>query len=226
MPCYRVSGTTLSLNLLDVVGQDGAETGFIGHAGLAKSSGSQDAANVPVFDMGPPLHGNEIAGGVRVDVVGSAVLTDDEARKIKTFVDRHANEHAIFSQFNLGQLMRAAPQMYCVHPHVSPLFEDDGRYVRMRFSCAGFVLEAYKRARIQLLDVDGLPMADMAIIAAAYPQTQFIESGRISAEALGLGGDGPWPVLLCGYLFQALNRQADVIRRAIYKPDIMDRYFR
>jgi hypothetical protein len=225
VPSYLVSGKTLSLSRFEAVGQDGAAKGFIGHAGLAEAAGLQDAASIPVLDMGPPLHGHGISGRVRGDVVGSAALTDDEAQKIKTFVDRHANEHALFSQFGMSQLIRAVPQMYCVLPHVSPLYEGDGRYARTRFSCAGFVLEAYTRARIKLLNLDGLPMVDMAIIAAAYPQTRFIEQGIISAEDLGLGGEGPWPVLLCGYLFHALNREVDVIRQEAYSPDEMDRYF-
>jgi hypothetical protein len=227
VPSYRVSETMLSLSRFEVVGQDGAETEFIGHAGLVEATGSHHTASVPVLDMGPPLHGHDKVGQVRGDVVGSAALTDDEVQKIKTFVDRHANEHAVFSQFSTSQRMRAVPQMYCVHPHVAPLCEDDGRYVRMRFSCAGFVLESYKTARIRLLDLNALPMVDMAIIAAAYPQqTQMIEREMIAAKDLGLDGDGPWPVLLCGYLFHALNRAADVIRQSMYAPDIMDRYFR
>lgn len=226
MPSYRISGSTLSLSRFDVVGQDGAESNFVSHAGLAESAGSQGAANVPVLHMGPPLHGNGAPVHIKVDVAGSAALTDDEIQKIKTFVDRHANEHLLFSQLSQTQLIQAAPQMYCVLPHECPLYESDGRYARTRFSCAGFVFEAYKSARIKLLDLNELPMVDMAIIAAAYPQqTRFIESRRINAEALGLGGNGPWPVLLCGYLFHALNREADVIRREAYAPDITDRYF-
>jgi hypothetical protein len=37
-------------------------------------------------------------------------------------------------------------------------------------------------------------------------------------ESFGLEGDGGWPVLLCGYLFHALDREADVIRREPYTP--------
>ncbi len=226
MPSYRVAGTTLSLSRFDVVGQDGGEREFIAHAGIVEAVGSHDAASVPVLDMGPPLHGHDNTEQVRGDVVGSATLTDDEVQKIKTFVDRHANEHAVFSQISRTQLIQMAPQMYCVLPHASPLYEDDGRYARTRFSCAGFVLEAYKRARIRLLDLNAIPVVDMAIIAAAYPQARLIYRGLISSEDLGLGGDGPWPVLLCGYLFHALSREADVIRQEMYAPDIMDRYFR
>ncbi len=226
MPSYRVTGSTLSLSIFDVVGKDGDESGFIDHTGLAESAGSQDAAKIPVLDMGPPLHGQGGSGHVRATVVGSATLTDDEVQKIKTFVDRHANEHLVFLQFNTSQVIRAAPQMYCVHPHACPLYEDDGRYTRMRFSCAGFVFEAYRKARIELLDSNNLPMVDIAVIRLAYPgPVGLMEGGRISREALGLEGSGPWPVLLCGYLFHALNRGANIIRHEPYAPSISDRYF-
>ena len=96
MPSYRVATGSISLGLFDVVGEDGREPAFIGHTGLANSAGSQNAANVPVLDMGPPLHGRGTPGHIRADVVGSAVLTDDDVQKIKTFIDRHANEHNSF----------------------------------------------------------------------------------------------------------------------------------
>lgn len=160
MPSYRVAGPTLSLSIFDVVGQDGDEPDFIGHTGLAESTGVKQVAKVPVLDMGPPLHGQGGSAHVTANIVGSAILNDDEVRKIKTFVDRHANEHQVFLQFSALQLLNAAPQMYCIHPHVSPLHEDDGRYARTRFSCAGFVFEAYKKARIRLLDAIALPTGD------------------------------------------------------------------
>jgi len=225
VPSYRLAGSTLSLNIFDVVGKDGKNFGFIAHTGLAETSGLQQAAKIPVLDMGPPLHGQGGSGQVSADVVGSADLNDDEAQKIKTFVDRHANEHLVFQQFSTSQLIQVAPQMYCVHPHASPLYEDDGRYARTRFSCAGFVYEAYKKARIKLLDVNALPMVDEAVLALAYPETRLMESGRIRPDALGLGGSGPWPVLLCGYLIHALNRDADIIRNEPYTPTIAHRYF-
>jgi hypothetical protein len=207
VPSYRVAGSTLALSIFDVVGQDGAESGFIGHSGLAESEGSQNAAKIPVLDMGPPLHGPGHPNHVQAHLVGSATLTDDEVQKIRTFIDRHASEHSSFLQFSKRQLINAAPQMYCVHPHAKPLCEDDGRYARMRFSCAGFVFEAYKKARINLLNSDALPMVDIAVVRLGYPDhIRLMENGRVSREDLGLAGAGPWPVLLCGYLFHALNR--------------------
>ena len=226
MPSYRVAESTLSLSIYDVVGEDGDEAGFIGHTGLAESAGSQDAVAIPVLDMGPPLHGQGDVGHLQASVVGNAVLTYDEVQKIKTFIDRHANEHLVFQQVSATQLIRAAPQMYCVRPHAAPLFEDDKRYTRTRFSCAGFVYEAYKKARIILLDTNSLPEVDLAVIRLGYPnEVRLMENERISSEDLGLEGSGPWPVLLCGYLFYALNRNAADIRNQLYTPNIAHRFF-
>jgi hypothetical protein len=176
--------------------------------------------------MGPPLHADGGAARIHANAIGSANLTDDEVRKIKTFVDRHVNEHQAFSQLSLNQLFGLAPQMYCICPHAVPFHEEDGRYARMRFSCAGFAFEAYKAARILLLDTNSLPAVDMATINLAYPlQARLMESGRVSSESLGLEGNGPWPVLFCGYLFHALGREADLIRLQPYTPNANDQYF-
>jgi hypothetical protein len=226
LPSYRVAAESLSLAIYDVVGQDGGEPAFIGHTGLAKSAGSQTPSKIPVLDMGPPLHGQDDPGHIKANVVGSAALTDDEVQKIRTFIDRHVNEHLVFQQFKPLQLMATVPKMYCVYPHAEPFYENDGRYSRMRFSCAGFVLEAYKKARINLLDPNSLPLVDIAVIRLGYPtQVRLMDNRTVSREDLGLAGDGPWPVLLCGYLFHALNRDGDAIRRDPYVPNIADRRF-
>ena len=44
MPSYRLAGSTVSLGIFDVVGQDGAEHGFIGHTGIAEPAGSHATA--------------------------------------------------------------------------------------------------------------------------------------------------------------------------------------
>jgi len=226
VPSFRISATTTSLNIYEVVGVDGDQVGLICHAGLADSVGSQDAHEVTVFDMGPPLHAEGRAGRVRASAVGSAELTDDEVQKIRTFVDRHVSEHRAFLHLSQRQVLRSAPQMYCIYPHASTLNEDDGRYARTRFSCAGFVLEAYRAARITLLDTDALPAVNMAVIKSAYPlATRLMESGRVRHESLGLEGNGPWPILFCGYLFHALGRDADLIRQQPYTPSIQDQHF-
>jgi len=219
--------TELDLFIFDVVGKDGKETGFIEHTGLADTFGNHEVRGTSVFDMGPPLHGQIYSSRMQANVVGSASLSDDEVRKMQTFVDKHAGEHSSFSQLSRSELIQAAPQMYCIYPHASRLCEADGRYVRTRFSCAGFVFEAYKKARIALLKLDSLPEVGEDVIRSAYGTAMsLMESRGISLAILGLDGDsGAWPVLLCGYLIHALDRDANVIREQPYTPDIADRYF-
>ncbi|MBL4884581.1 MAG: hypothetical protein JKY95_08620 [Planctomycetaceae bacterium] len=227
MPSYRVNESSILLSIYDVVGQDGKLRDFIEHTGLAASAGSYDAKDkTPIFDMGPPLHGNDNLSRMKISVVGVANLTDDEERKIKTFLDRHAAEHAIFQKIGRKEILRLAPQMYCVYPHVSKLREEDDRYPRMRFSCVGFVFEAYKKARIRLLEKDTLPDLDMDLIRKAYRvQARWIDQGKIKLEDLGFEGDGPWPVMLCGYLFHAFNRTSSEIRTEPYIPYLEDQSF-
>lgn len=226
MPSYRVTDPTLPLEAFDVIGQDGEGAGFIGHVGLSELAGSYSAAKIPIFDMGPPLHGQGNVGSISAHAIGSSSLTDDEAQKIKVFIDRHSGEHQQFSVMSRRQLIESSPRMYCILPHATPATEEDGRYARMRFSCAGFVLEAYKKARIQIVNLDALPPVEIEDIRLAYPRLlTLIESFGVSLEDLGLVGDGPWPVLLCGYLFHSFNRPAEDIRRESYSPSIEDRFF-
>jgi hypothetical protein len=227
VPSFRVTEPQISLKEFDVVGRDGDEPGFVAHTGLAESAGLHGCEKVPVIDMAPPLHGNGAANQVTAHVVGTADLTHDELQKIRTFVDRHANEHLAFQQFRGRRLLNAVPQMYCILPHSRPYNEADGRYCRTLFSCAGFVLEAYRFARIALLLAAPIPSVDLAILRLAYPvQFRLIDRGPLRLEDLGLEGPGPWPVLLCGYLFHGLNRDADSIRRQPYQPGPDDWYFR
>ena len=226
MPSYRVAESTVSISIYDIVGQDGSESGFIGHSGLSAAEGSQDAAAIPIHDMGPPLHGQGGSTRLRADVLGSAILTDDEVQKIRTFVDRHTNEHLLFLQFSGKKLLAAVPQMYRVCPHAEPFREEDGRYARMRFSCAGFVFEAYKKAKIELLNTSALPMVGISDIEHGYPaQARLMQRGSVSATDLGLIGDGPWRVMFCGYLFHAVERDPLTVRREPYTPGIADRHF-
>jgi hypothetical protein len=169
VPSYRVTEPTVSLSRFDVIGQDGDELGFVVHVGLAEVVGPSSSVAVPVCEMGPPLRGNNASGQMQCNVIGSATLTNGEIQKIKAFIDRHANEHAAFLQVSRGQLIQAVPEIYCIIPHASPLREIDGRYTRTRFSCAGFVFEAYKKARITLIDVNNLPVLICRLLRPHIP---------------------------------------------------------
>ncbi|GAB4187107.1 MAG: hypothetical protein Kow00105_01680 [Phycisphaeraceae bacterium] len=163
--------------------------------------------------MGPPLERNH---NLEVHVYAYAKLDDDELKQIELFIDEHNNEQE-------AQKLREFDS-YIVHPHTK--LSPDGSY--RLFSCAGFVLEAYREAGIDLIDMTGvLPSVDLQILKVAYPEIQNSRSRlRISVlEKLGLRGNGPWPVLLPGYIFHSMARAEDVIRSTPYRPTIGDEEF-
>jgi hypothetical protein len=174
--------------------------------------------------MGPPLreHGDVI----NANAAGGVELTSDEANKIRTFINKHALEHQSLRELERRQLIGHLPKMYCVVPHATPLREVDGRYSRMRFSCAGFVFEAYRKARIVLVDQDTLPEATLADIRSAYGRyMEILERAGVALDEIGLGGNGPWRVLFCGYLFHSLGRDVNAVRREPFAPGMTHRYF-
>ncbi|MGA2497442.1 MAG: hypothetical protein ABSH20_06860 [Tepidisphaeraceae bacterium] len=206
MPSVRTVGLKVDVIAFDVIGTDGERQGFIRHTGLASVAGEHDRRAVPVIDMAPPLRR---PGKMEANVVGTANLTDDEAHRVKDFVDRHEGEHRAIQKLN----RLSFPQVYCVLPHAAPFNEADGRYVRMRFSCAGFVFEAYKRAGIHLVEERQLPPIELQRIKEAYPDHAPLLDRPDFRDLMGLTGPGPWPVMLCGYLLNATKRDAPAIRR-------------
>jgi hypothetical protein len=218
VPSNRENGPSVTVDLYDVIAEDGNAPGFIIHTGLAFRSGEHDRNKVEVSDMGPPLN---IVGAMRADAVGKTKLTDGEIRKIKVFVDIHEGEHQAISQLTVYNFS----QVYCIMPHATPLEENDRRYVRMRFSCAGFVFEAYRRAGITLLDESRFPLVTLDEIKNAYPRhARFLDKIKFR-ESLGLAGLGPWPVMFCGYLINSLKRDDPLIRSSRHVAQAGDKIF-
>jgi hypothetical protein len=86
-----------------------------------------------------------------------------------------------------------------------------------RYSCAGFVLDAHLQVEIELVETDeaSLPEVGRDEIGAAYPELARMDDQR--RTWLGIPGDGPWRVLLAGYVLHALNRPTDKIRSEPYR---------
>jgi len=218
LPSNRVTDPTVNIKQFDVVGADGKIARFVRHVGMSLITGPQNSNEVPVVDMAPPLKSSE---KMKADVFGTADLTADEERKLKSFIDRHVSEHQSAQILNRTTLNEA----YCIMPHCAPLREDDGRIVRMRFSCSGFVYEAYRRARIELVDIKSLPLHNLDTIKLAYPDCANLLERPGVCHKLGLNGKGPWPVLLCGYLFHAMARDPESIRKDRYSVQAGDEFF-
>lgn len=225
VPALRLGAVKQSISRFDVLGQDGATSQFVRHVGLAaEDTGElQAGASVTVQHMGPPLeHDAEIT----LHVHGRATLTDDELKQIELFVDEQFGERE--AQRNL------AMRRFIVRPHADWLREENGTPFCRRFSCAGFVIEAYEEAQVPLLITDeaDLPEADWEKLTAAYPEIQRLrdkpEVGNrkgITLDNIGLDGDGPWAVILAGYLFHSLARDDHEIRREPYLPQEGDERF-
>ncbi len=219
MPAQRVGPNAIAIRRLDVIGQDASsEPGFIGHLALAGEDrpSHEPSAILPVLHMRPPL---ERAGECYANCVGSAGLTADEQLQIGLFSDEVESEYQ-------AAPVRGARQ-YVISPHVDEIRREGQTVVCRRFSCAGFVIEAYREARIDMLATgrDDLPFVSLDNLKTQYPGfARHLDHLRLR-EQLGIPGDGPWPVVLAGYVVNALDRPETVIRSTPYRAIAGDEFF-
>lgn len=102
------------------------------------------------------------------------------------------------------QLMEEPPAARASYIAVPSVVRDEGgtgRPVSLRFSCAGFVAEAYRDGvGVRIVVDDGeLPAVERATLERVWGAPHV----RIGAR-YGLEGNGPWRVLLPGYLLRAM----------------------
>ena len=156
--------------------------------------------------------------GRRQSTAWGRPLRTDDILQIQIFIDDRAAE---YDAANIRQDQRA---QYCVLPHVEPFEEPDGTVTYWKFSCAGFVIEAYRYAGLDLVVTDQgrIPPVGLRLLDAAYPGVA--ASPRLRAY-FKLHGDGPWNVVLAGYVLNALDRPADAIRREPHQPALGDAFF-
>ena len=97
---------------------------------------------------------------------------------------------------------------YVISPHVMEAKSRDGTVVCRRYNCAGFVAEAYLSVDIEFIQTapSSLPHVGLSTLAIQYPdQVKLLENPQIR-ERFGIPGEGPWPVMLAGYVVNALAR--------------------
>jgi hypothetical protein len=219
MPAQRVGKNAVAIGRFDVVGQDAAATPeFIGHIALARERATNYRVTEPlnVVHMRPPL---EHAGQCHAHCIGSVGLTADEEQQIAVFSDEIQSEY-LAAQVNTRS-------QYVISPHVKEVRSDDGTVVCYRFSCAGFVIEAYHEAGIDVLTFadEDLPPVSLDALKTQYPRfAGLLDSDRMREE-LGIPGDGPWRVVLAGYVMNALDRPESAIRSLRYSPQPGDEFF-
>jgi hypothetical protein len=219
MPARRLANNPIPMNRNDVVGQDSDSVGeFVRHAALTSEEHTAVTEAVPIrlTDMGPPL---SRGGEQLVHAHGCVPLTTDEVTQLDLFIDRVESEY---------QANRAASrQQYIVLPHCRSVESDDGTVIYHRYSCGGFVIEAYRFVGIDLIDTGEatLPAVGLETLRLAYPDLQANLDNPRRRVVIGLAGDGPWPIVLAGYLLNSLNRTEAEIRNDPYRPQRGDEYF-
>jgi hypothetical protein len=186
---------------------DGGPPNFVQHVALLREGGPVVAKEeVNVLHMGPPLVAGDQARTTnpterkcRTDLVADLVLDAEERESIADWLS-HVESEDVNHPWN-------PVEQYIVVPHFKwETARETGRRIRRRFSCAGFVIEAYRHANIRLIDADGeLPDVREDLLRAAYPNVDLSRHDRVRAK-WGLGGSGPWKVILAGYLFHSTVR--------------------
>ena len=208
MPAFDLAKQTATLSRFDVVGQH-SETppGFVKHIALLNTDerevGCEDT--VHVVHMGPPL---ETDRQLSADVAGRIPLTNDQINIIRTWIEKVLDEYDFESA--------SGGLQYVMNPQWEDM-RDKNTGVRRyrRYSCAGFVLDAHLRVNVSLLvlDKEALPEVTRQTLEGAYPSV-FRNPDRLAR--FGLQGNGPWRVVLAGYVLHALDRSRDEIRAEPY----------
>ncbi len=219
MPARRLTNS-VPCGKYDVVGIDSdAATHFIRHVGMVSMELGRIRAADPVslVHMKPPLERELLEHCI--SAVGTANLTADEINKTSVFIDELIGEYETRRVRGFAQ--------YVVFPHVRECREQDGTIVSRQYSCTGFVIEAYREVLIDLLDTKDarLPGVPLETIVRAYPDQERSLRNPDRRARVGLRGDGPWPVVLPGYVLNSLVREEDEIRRSAHVARPGDEYF-
>jgi len=219
MPTWRLGTNPTAIRRFDVIGQESSsEPEFVGHLALAAEERGDCVApmNQRVVHMRPPLR---LEGRCQTDWVGSAGLSEDEETQIRVFYEELRLEYK-------AAKVRDPRKQYVICPHVENQY-DNGTVLYRRFSCVGFVLEAYREAGINMLfsELESLPPVKLDALKSQYPDFTDILESPSEREKFGIPGEGPWPVILAGYILNALDRPEGEIRSTTYLPRAGDEFF-
>lgn len=164
--------------------------------------------------MGPPL---QETGDFPVHVVGDAGLTNAETSQIETWkaeLEDEKRPRSRASQYTARPPVRW-DELHAERPDAEAVINKNTRVVRYRrFSCAGLVIDCYRSADINILELnDGLlPDVSLADLCRAYA----LAGNPARRSEMGLPGPGPFKVVLPGYLIHALKRSLTAIRQTAY----------
>ena len=168
---------------------------------LANATTLACGAGVSAHHMTGPRELLQLPGAaVRSDVVawfdGADALTSDEREGISDWIAE------VRTQVGGGM-------SYVVLPSVTRDLTTC-RKIYCSFSCAGFVAAAYADgAGVALVNEKSLPGVGLPLIEQVWGVFPPVTRARA-----GLQGDGPWPVLLPGYLVHAMQKSRSALPHA------------
>jgi len=222
MPAWILSAEPTHVTPFDVLAQGSGGSDLMVHALLFYEESARTdvvkGALLKCVHMGPPFSQRDR----QVDAVGTAVLTDEDIRKIKTFADdrlreRKAEEERL-KRIKQEDSLRVE---YCIH---HPSQKPTAIFSLWRFSCVGFVLQAYRTARIELPGTP-LPLRTLDELKQFYPTHAAKLDDPETRKQLGIDQGDSWPVALVGYVLHSLSRQPTEIRGTPHAPKSGDEYF-
>jgi hypothetical protein len=224
MPATKLSNQATTVLRFDVLAIAPLEADQPLHVMLCSEKNDREDVTVEselrVAHMGPPL-GEKRA--VKSHAVGNAGLTDDQRRQIETFVNERFEEvKQLRALARIAKEQWNSAKQYRIHPPVTKPSRDCNFW---RFSCVGFVLAAYQVAGITLIG-DVKPRKRLDQLKRIYADAR-LDDPAFRAD-MGIGAGDDWPVVLAGYVMNALNRPTVQIcgpGSIPYEPSEDDEYF-
>ena len=205
------------LPIFAIVGQYELGSAFVRHVALARESCTvlQRSQRVSVWQMGPPLvvgplsqQASQNADSLDdLDLIGFIELSIDDIDGMQTWL----------AEVDTERRPTMKHQHYAACPHFFWKLDEAGMPQYRRFSCTGLVIECYLSVDIRLLNINQLPQVDTGTLAPVYGE--IVKDQRLRERLkIGLDGNGPWPVLLPGYLFHSLKRSNSEIKGDPHSP--------
>jgi hypothetical protein len=229
MPAQRLDGSPCPVNKFDILAiSDDVEDGLMTHAALSlETLEATNATPISFIHMGPPFGTRtlQLDSTLQFDAVGSCELTGKQLVKIKEFIDRQwadrRKDRKRLAKLGLKQEPRA---QYRIQP---PYSRPNKGSTVIRYSCVGFVMLAYKKARIELVS-GPRPLKTIEQLKQLYPFASSLLDDADEREYMGLGNGDRWPVMLVGYVLHAMDRPPGEISGEDAKPYLPkegDEYF-
>lgn len=207
MAAQRLNNTPRSYPRFAVVGlcRNQGSSSIVSHVALLRDkSNIQLNETVDVWQQSPPLvvgpsslqAGNNTSM-CKAHLVAWLELNDDEYESMDDWL----------FEVDIEQRPSDKYEQYFVHPHVIDQIDGEtGTRLYRRFSCVGVVIECYRGAAIELLNIDeSIPEAELQGLCNVNPGVRRADN----RERYGLSGTGPWKVILPGYIIHAFHNRTD-----------------